>query len=94
MPINWRTKRIEHFVSALTNVTDPKDMRKLLRDLLTVEEIETISKRLYVAKLLEEGMTYRAIAQKTSMSTATVTRIAHWLKHGTGGFKVGLNKET
>jgi TrpR-related protein YerC/YecD len=69
-------------------------MRKLLRDLLTVEEIETISKRLYVAKLLEEGMTYRAIAQKTSMSTATVTRIAHWLKHGTGGFKVGLNKET
>ena len=37
-------------------------------------------------------MSYQDIAQKTGLSTTTVTRIAHWLKHGEGGYKTALKK--
>jgi TrpR-related protein YerC/YecD len=63
-----------------------------LRDLCTLAELETLSHRWQVAKLLEKGLPYLEIAQQTGASTATVTRVAHWLRHGEGGYRLALDR--
>ena len=47
-----------------------------------------------VARLLERGLPYLEIAERTGASTTTVTRVAHWLKHGEGGYRAALDRAT
>lgn len=86
----WKTKKIKALGSTLAQIHDEQDMLAFLRDICTIEELKEIANRLYAAKLLEEGHTYREVAKKTGMSTTTVTRISHWLQHGQGGYGVAL----
>jgi uncharacterized protein YerC len=32
------------------------------------------------------------IAERVPTSTATVTRVAQWLRHGTGGYRIALER--
>jgi TrpR-related protein YerC/YecD len=50
--------------------------------------------RWQVARLLEEGLPYLEIAELTGASTTTVTRVAHWLRHGEGGYRLALDRAT
>lgn len=65
---------------------------RFFRDLCTPGELEAMAERLEVARLLQEGLSYRRISEVTGASTTTVTRIAHWCKHGEGGYKVMLQR--
>ena len=38
------------------------------------------------------GLPYVEIAQRTGASTTTVTRVAHWLRHGEGGYRLALDR--
>ena len=73
--------------SAFLKLKTEQDMANFLRDLLTIKEIEEFANRLEMAKLLKQGMPYKAIAKKLKVSTTTVTRTAHWLFHGCGGYE-------
>ncbi|MFA6017527.1 MAG: YerC/YecD family TrpR-related protein [Patescibacteria group bacterium] len=64
-----------------------QDVANFLRDLLTIKELEEFANRLEMARLLKQGMSYKAIAQKLKVSTTTVTRTAHWLFRGSGGYE-------
>jgi uncharacterized protein YerC len=35
---------------------------------------------------------YLEIAERVHTSTATVTRVAQWLRHGTGGYGLALDR--
>ena len=37
-------------------------------------------------------MHYAEISQRTGASTATITRIASWLNHGEGGYRLMLER--
>ena len=67
-------------------------MQNFLRDLCTLEELAELSNRWQAAEMLNKGVSYREVANKTGMSTTTVTRIAHWIKHGEGGYEKVLKK--
>ncbi len=47
--------------------------------------------RWQVARLVHKGLPYTEIAEKTGASTATVTRVAHWLNHGEGGYRIAID---
>ena len=64
-----------------------QEIANFLRDLLTIKELEEFANRLEMAKLLKIGMSYKAIAKKLKVSTTTVTRTAHWLFRGCGGYE-------
>ena len=64
-----------------------QEVANFLRDLLTIKEIEEFANRFEMARLLKQGMSYKAIARKLKVSTATVTRVAHWLFRGCGGYE-------
>jgi TrpR-related protein YerC/YecD len=51
-----------------------------------------MSQRWHIARLLEQGLPYREISEQTGSSTATVTRISQWLRHGEGGYRLVLDR--
>ena len=70
-----------------------RSVKELVEDLQgEVEELEELSSRWQVVELLNKDMPYRKISQKTGVSTTTITRIAHWLNHGEGGYEAALEK--
>lgn len=87
---NWKTSKLKKLAQAFLLLKQEGDLLNFLRDLCTLEELEELSARWEVVLLLEKGVSYREIAQKTGVSTTTVTRIAHWLEHGEGGYKKAL----
>ncbi len=62
------------------------------RDLCTLRELTDLSHRWAVVRLLDQGRPYRQIAEETSASTATITRINQWLQHGAGGYRLVLDR--
>ncbi|MEK7547689.1 MAG: YerC/YecD family TrpR-related protein, partial [Patescibacteria group bacterium] len=85
-------KSVDELCGAFLNLKNKRECRKFLRDLCTIEEIKSIAERLQVAKQVNKGISYRMIAEKTGSSTATITRVAHWLHHGEGGYQLLLHR--
>ncbi|HBU07418.1 MAG TPA: hypothetical protein DEB09_05040 [Candidatus Magasanikbacteria bacterium] len=88
----WKTPQLKSLSQAIALLDNEKDVTNFLRDLCTLEELTEISHRWEAVKMISNKKTYRDIATKTGMSTATITRIARWLKHGEGGYKKTLEK--
>lgn len=83
----------DELCEALASLRTRDDTAAFLRDACTISELEAIGHRLAVARLLDAGgMTYLEIARAVGTSTTTVTRVAHWLRHGTGGYRVALDR--
>ncbi|MBP3330699.1 MAG: hypothetical protein J6L89_07690 [Clostridia bacterium] len=57
-------------------------------DLCTVTELQSISQRLVVAKMLSDKEVYSDIVKKTKASTATISRVNRSLKYGNEGYEV------
>lgn len=77
----------EHLCEALVSIASSHDMEALLIDLCTPAEIESLSDRLKVAKLLNKDASYRDIADQTGVSVTTVTRVARCLNGDIGGYR-------
>ncbi len=78
---------------AISKLKNEKETAAFFRDLLTISELDAAAERWQMAKLLwSTDLSYKQIAKKTSGSTTTVTRVAHWLDHGMGGYKTILSR--
>jgi TrpR-related protein YerC/YecD len=88
----WRTEEMQELFATILSLKSRAEVESFFRDLCTLAELETISHRWAVAKLLDQGLPYLEIAQRTGASTATVTRVAHWLRHGEGGYRLALDR--
>ncbi len=58
-----------------------------LEDLITKKELETLSKRLRIAKLLIKGYDYREIQEIVHASHSTIAKISYWLSERGEGFR-------
>ena len=88
-PRNDKEKSLTH---AFLKLKTEQEVANFLRDILTQPEIEKFANRLEMARLLKRGLSYQKIAKETSSSTSTVTRVAHWLFNGCGGYWKVLEK--
>lgn len=77
---------------AILSLKSPEEVRRFLRDLLTEKEIEEFEKRWLAAQLLDRGVSYSKIIDKTSLSSTTVARIAKWLKGDIGGYTLVIRR--
>lgn len=75
---------------ALTN--DKKEAAELLTDLLGKQELEMISKRLRIAELLLENMTYEEINKELKVSFSTIARVQSWLQSAGEGYRAIIAK--
>jgi TrpR-related protein YerC/YecD len=79
---------------AIQGLETRAEMEAFFRDLCTLSELEAMAHRWEVVRLLERGLPYVEIAERTGASTTTVTRVAHWLRHGEGGYRTALDRVT
>ena len=87
-----RSKDMRELSQAILQLETVDECKKFLRDLCTLSELEAMVERFQVAKRVSAGEKYREINKKTGASTATITRVAYWLHHGTGGYRLVLDR--
>lgn len=87
----WRKEPWFRFLcAAIRSCKTDDDVANFLRDIGTLSELQAWSERLEVARLLGKGYSYRQVAKETGASTTTVTRVAHFLENGEGGYRTVL----
>src|SRR5262249_23012958 len=88
----WQTPEMVELFEAIARLESPQEAEIFFRDLCTLAELEAMAHRWEVVRLLEQGLPYVEIAQRAGASTTTVTRVAHWLRHGEGGYRLALDR--
>lgn len=72
---------------ALIALNDVDECRRFLQDLCTVSELKAMEQRMEVAMLLDEGLIYSDILDRTGASSATISRVNRALHYGSDGYK-------
>ena len=78
---------VSDLLDAFIHLRTREEAEAFLVDLCTPAELEALSGRWRVARLVREGIPYREIHDRTGVSTATITRVARALTQGTGGYR-------
>ena len=86
----WEEEYTLQFAEVLVLIDDSTIMKNFLRDVMTEKEIIEISARLQAAKMLQEGIKYTEIIEKTRLSSRTIARISDWMQNGKGGYASAL----
>lgn len=89
---DWRSESLEALCRAVLTLETVDEAALFLRDLCTRTEIEDLSNRWAAALLLEAGLPYREVHERTGASTATIGRVNEWRRHGTGGYRLALDR--
>ncbi len=85
-------KKTDSLFEAFLSLKDVKEAERFFRDLCTIDEIKIMSERWDIAKLIDEGLPYRKIADKLNVSTTTIGRVALWLNNGEDGYRLALDR--
>jgi TrpR-related protein YerC/YecD len=89
---DWRSAGTRDLCEALLRLETIEEAERFLRDLCTLGELRDMAQRWEVVRLLDAGLHYAEISRRTGASTATITRIAAWLHHGEGGYRLMLER--
>jgi len=87
-----KNEQTEKLCKAFVSIKTVEECYRFLDDLCTLSEITEMSKRLTAAEMLREGTTYNEIAEKTGLSTATITRVNRSLRYGSDGYNMVLDR--
>ena len=85
-------EQIDLLCKAFAAIQNKEECMDFLEDLMTIREIQDLTQRLYVAKLLREGKAYQAVMEKVSVSSATISRVNRCLNYGAGGYRLILDR--
>lgn len=82
----------DDLLTVLCAVEQPEALAKLLGDLMTPSEIEALTERWAIVKLLAGGASQRAVRDVVGCSVTTVSRGNRQLRYGDGGFDLAFDK--
>lgn len=71
---------------AILQLKDEQECYDFFQDLCTVSELRSMEQRFEVASLLDDGMIYNDILERTGASSATISRVNRSLSYGTGAY--------
>ena len=72
---------------ALLTLKTEEEIYNFFQDLCTVTELRAMEQRFEVACMLNKGMIYNDILDKTGASSATISRVNRSLSGGNGGYE-------
>ncbi|MDO5041711.1 MAG: YerC/YecD family TrpR-related protein [Peptoniphilus sp.] len=87
-----KSEQTDSLFEAILTLESTEECYRFFEDICTVKEIQAISQRLQVVKLLIKNKTYHEIESETGASTATISRINRSLNYGADGYKLVLTK--
>lgn len=85
-------KAIDQLFEAILTLKSVEECYIFFDDLCTVNEVQSLSQRLEVARMLGKGSTYNQIEAETGASTATISRVKRCLNYGNDGYKMTLDR--
>ena len=77
---------------ALLTLRTEEEVYSFFQDLCTVTELRAMEQRFEVACMLNKGMIYNDILEKTGASSATISRVNRSLSGGNGGYEAYFNR--
>jgi len=81
---------LQALATAFAALREVDDVVAFLRDLCTPAELEAMADRWKVVPLLQQGVPYREIHERTGVSVTTTGRVARSLEHGHRGYAAAL----
>ena len=87
---NRRNKTTDALFDAILSLETREECYNFFEDLCTISEIQEMSRRLWAARMLKDNIIYAEIAEKTGLSTATISRVNKCLKYGSDGYEKAL----
>lgn len=69
-----------------------EECQNFFEDLCTVGELRAMEQRYDVALLLDDGLVYTEILEKTGSSSATISRVNRIFSFGTGAFRTMIDR--
>ena len=82
----------ERLYRAILALETEEECYAFFQDLCTIAELRSMEQRFEVAMLLNDGMIYNDILERTGASSATISRVNRALLNGTGGYVSVLGK--
>lgn len=89
----WMSDATRELASAVAALRNADEALRFLRDLCTVNELREFAARWDVARLLDDGVSYHDISQRTGASSATISRVNQWLRYGRDGYRLVLDRQ-
>jgi TrpR-related protein YerC/YecD len=86
------TDATRDLATAVASLRDRDEALRFLRDLCTVNELRAMAERWEVARLLDAGVSYHDISERTGASSATISRVNQWLRYGRDGYRLVLDR--
>lgn len=87
-----KSNDFKELYKAILSLENEEECRLFFEDICTMKELETMSQRLEVAKMLLDKKTFNEIVQATGASTTTISRVNRCLNYGDGGYKNIIEK--
>lgn len=77
---------------AMLTLSSSDELRAFFHDLCTPAEVQALSDRWAVVKLLQRDLSYREIHARTGVSLTTIGRVARSLTNGEGGYATAATR--
>ncbi len=90
--VDWNNSKNKQLIASILQLKNRDEAERFLRDLMTEFEIAEFANRLEAASLLSKDAQYATIINRTGLSSATIARIAKWLKGSLGGYRLVLSR--
>ncbi|MCM1100807.1 MAG: YerC/YecD family TrpR-related protein [Clostridium sp.] len=87
-----KTETVDSLFDAILSLETREECYRFFEDLCTVNELLSLSQRFKVAAMLRDHKTYLEIAEKTGVSTATISRVNRSLNDENGGYELVFNR--
>ncbi len=87
-----KSDQADGLFEAVLKLENIEECYRFFEDICTIKEVQAISQRLEVAKLLRADKTYSEIEEKTGASTATISRVNRSLNYGVDGYNIVLER--
>lgn len=82
-----KKEKSDRLYQAILTLETEEECYNFFQDLCTISELRSMEQRYEVASLLNDGMIYNDILEKTGASSATISRVNRSLNYGTGAYR-------
>lgn len=82
----------DRLFKAILSLKSEEECYMFFEDICTISELTALINRLKVAFLLKSKHTCQDIANKTKVSTATISRVNRCINYGTGGYEMVIGR--
>ena len=88
-----KQEKSDGLYQAILMLKTEEEVFNFFQDLCTISELRAMEQRFDVAVLLNKGMIYNDILERTGASSATISRVNRSLAFGHGGYQVFFERQ-